>query len=86
MKNRNEIIEFVIDKVEFPNKGKAKCDGRSIKFKGGIEGQKVRAKVGRIRKGIIEAKIIEVVEKSPLEKEPGCEHSGVCGGDRKSVV
>ena len=80
MKNRNEIIEFVIDKVEFPNKGKAKCDGRSIKFKGGIEGQKVRAKVGRIRKGIIEAKIIEVVEKSPLEKEPGCEHFGVCGG------
>ena len=80
MIKKNETIELIIDKVEFPNKGKAKYEGLDVKFKGGIEGQKVRARVGKIRKASIEAKIIEVIENSPLEKESGCEHFGLCGG------
>ncbi|WFA08053.1 23S rRNA (uracil(1939)-C(5))-methyltransferase RlmD [Tissierella sp. Yu-01] len=80
MVKKNEIIEFVIDKVEFPNKGKASYEGNLVKFKGGIEGQRVSAKISRKRRGTIEAKIIEVIEKSPLEAEPRCKHFGICGG------
>jgi 23S rRNA (uracil1939-C5)-methyltransferase len=80
MVRKNDLIEFNIDKVAFPDKGEGEYEGHKIKFKGGIEGQKVEAKVGRKRKDYIEAKIINVLEKSPLETETGCPHFRACGG------
>lgn len=80
MAKKNELIDIIIDEVGFPNKGKATLNGESVKFKGGIEGQKIKARVSRRRKGSIEAKVLEVVEKSPLETEVGCAHTGECGG------
>ena len=68
MVKKNELIEFVIDEVGFPNKGKGTCEGIEIRVKGGIKGQKVSARVSRKRKGYIEAKIIDVIERSSLEK------------------
>lgn len=78
-KNKN-TIEFIIDEVGFPNKGTAVLDGEKVKFKGGIKGQRVSARISRRRKGTIEAKINQVLEKSPLETEIPCPHFGVCGG------
>ena len=80
MVKKNEVIEIKIDKVNFPNKGKAIYEGKEVRFKGGIEGQKVRARVSRKRKDYMEAKIIDLLEASALEKESGCPHYGVCGG------
>ena len=40
MVKKNEIIEVKIDRVDFPNKGKAYYEGQEIRFKGGIAGQK----------------------------------------------
>ncbi len=80
MVKKNEIIEIRIDNMEFPNKGTATYDGETIKFKGGIQGQKVKARASKWKKGIMEAKILEVIERSPLETEFGCIHFGVCGG------
>ncbi len=68
MVKKNELIEFVIDEVEFPNKGKGTYDGVEIRVKGGIKGQRVSARVSRKRKGYVEAKIVDIVERSPLEK------------------
>ncbi|MDR7855489.1 23S rRNA (uracil(1939)-C(5))-methyltransferase RlmD [Tissierella sp.] len=80
MVKKNELIEFEIKEVAFPNKGKALYGEHNIRFKGGIEGQKVEARVSRKRKGIIESKIVNVLEKSPMETEVGCPHFGICGG------
>lgn len=80
MAKKNEIIEFVIDKVDFPNKGKAKYNGEALQFKGGIQGQRVRARTGRWKKGVMEAKILEVLERSFIETQIGCAHFGICGG------
>lgn len=80
MVKKNELIEFEIKEVGFPNRGKAVFEGQNIKFKGGIEGQKVQARVSRKRKGHIEAKLVNVVEKSSLETEEACPHFGFCGG------
>ncbi len=80
MVKKNELIEFKIEGVGFPNKGMAEYEGQKVKFKGGIEGQKVEARVRRKRKGVLEAKIVNVLEKSSIETEIGCPHFGICGG------
>ncbi len=80
MTKKNELIEFKIEGVEFPNRGKASYDSFQVKTKGGIKGQVVKARVSRKRKNQLEAKIIEVVEASELETELGCPHKTICGG------
>lgn len=77
---KNEIIEIGIDKVSFPNKGQGLFEGKIVKFKGGIEGQRVAARISRKRKDYMEAKLVDLLEKSPKETEAGCSHYGVCGG------
>lgn len=80
MVKKRDIIEFEIKEVGFPNKGKANFEDKEIRFKGGIEGQKVHARVSRKRKDYIEVKILDVSERSPIETEEGCPHFGICGG------
>ena len=80
MVKKHEVIEIKIENMEFPNKGRATYEGETIRFKGGIQGQKVKARTTKWKKGIMEAKILEVLEKSPMETEKGCLHYGVCGG------
>lgn len=80
MVKKNQEVELYIDKTEFPNKGKAICEGKTVTVKGGLEGQTVLAKVIKNRRNKVEARIIEVLEKSPLEMEPKCPHFGICGG------
>ena len=79
---KGQILEGVVEKVLFPNKGIIHMeDGCNVIVKHGITGQRVSFMVNKVRKGKCEGRIIEVLEKSPLElSEPSCEHFGVCGG------
>ncbi len=79
---KGQILEGVVEKVLFPNKGIVRMeDGREVIVKHGLTGQKVSFLVNKIRKGKCEGRILEVVEKSPLElPTPSCKHFGVCGG------
>lgn len=80
MVKKNEIIEFEIKRVDFPNKGRSKFEDKNIKFKGGIKGQKVKARVKKKKKDYIEAQVLEIIESSPLETNIGCDHLEECGG------
>ncbi len=79
---KGQIIEGVIERVDFPNKGIIRIEeGKQIIVKNGVQGQKVSAVVNKIRKGKCEGRLLEVLEKSPLElEEPGCIHFAECGG------
>lgn len=80
MVKKRDVVEIKIDKVIFPNKSFGYVEGNRINLKGGIEGQKVKAYIKRKRKDSFDAKIIEVVEKSPLEIDSKCSHFEKCGG------
>ncbi len=80
MVKRREIVEINLDKVNFPNRAVSEYKGHEIRIKGGIKGQKISARISRKKKNYLEAKIVEVLEKSPLETEEGCSHFGICGG------
>lgn len=78
---KGQIYEGVIEKVKFPNKGIVTVDDRQAVVKNAIPGQKVSFSVNKVRKGKAEGRLLEVLEKSPLElRKPNCPHFGICGG------
>lgn len=82
---KGSVYEGKVEKVDFPNKATVWVtdeDGQKEKaiVKNAIPGQTVRFCVNKKRKGHCEGRLMEVVEKSPLETNPACPHFGKCGG------
>lgn len=78
---KGEIYEGIIEQVDFPNKGKVKIDGQDVIVKNGMPGQKIRFVINKKRGGRAEGRLLEVLEKSPLEtREPVCSIFPECGG------
>ena len=80
---KGQVYEGMIEKVEFPNKGIVSVEGEDKKVivKNGIPGQKIRFAVNKMRKGKAEGRLLEVLEKSPLEqREAVCSIFPDCGG------
>ena len=70
---KGEIYEGIIEKVDFPNKGYVMVEDQKVLVKNGMPGQKIRFVIQKKRSGRAQGRILEVLEKSPLEKrEPVC--------------
>ena len=80
MVKKNDIVEVVIDEVLFPNKGRGKVSDTTVTVKNTVVGQKVLAKINKKKKSNVEGRLLEVLEKSPVEIEPKCPHFANCGG------
>ena len=79
---KGQQIEGVVTRVDFPNKGIVRTDeGDLITVKNVIEGQRILCVIKKTRKGKAEGRLLEIIEKSPKERnEAFCEHYGECGG------
>lgn len=80
---KGQVLEGTIEKVEFPNKGIVVVseEEKSVIVKNGIPGQKVKFCVNKFKRGNAEGRLLEVLEKSPLEtREPVCSIFPSCGG------
>lgn len=78
---KKDIIEGKIIKTEFPNKGTFICEDQKVTVKGVINGQTIKGQVTKKRKSGCVVRLLDVLEKSPLEDaEPVCPHFGICGG------
>lgn len=79
---KGQVCEGIVERVAFPNKGIVRLEeGKTVVVKNVIPGQKISFAVNKVRKGKGEGRLLEVLERSPLEmKEIPCEHFGVCGG------
>jgi len=78
--------EFTITGTQFPGTGTAVIDGEKVLIKGAFEGQKIKARIKKIRGSKIEAKISEVLQKADYEVEAFCEQYGICGGCSAQIV
>lgn len=78
--------EGIVERIDFPNKGMVQVlmeDGttETALVKNVLPGQKVSFRVNKNRKKKAEGVLLEVLEKSPMEKEEAvCPHFGKCGG------
>ena len=78
---KGDICEGIVERYTFPNKGYVNIEDREICIKGALKGQKVRFSVKKLRKGNGEGRLLEVLEKAPMEDAiPACPHFGQCGG------
>ena len=79
---KGQIIEGIVECVEFPNKGIVRTeDGGRVIVKNAVPGQKVSASINKVRKGKCEGRLLEVLERSAKEQpEAACIHAGECGG------
>lgn len=78
---KGQAASGIVDHIVFPNKGVVITEeGEKVVVKNTIPGQKVSFLVNKVRKGNAEGRLLETVEKSPLEVESKCPHFGNCGG------
>lgn len=83
---KGTVLEGIVNKIQFPNKGIVEVDGEKAIVKNALPGQNVRFVVNKSRKGKGEGRLLEVLERSPREwdkeswKEQVCPHFEICGG------
>lgn len=77
---KGQVVEGVVERVDFPNKGIVETPDGICVVKNTLPGQKIRCLVNKARKGKAEGRLLEVLERSLLEIDSPCPHFGACGG------
>jgi len=77
---KGQVIELSIESTAFKGKGIAKVDGLAVFVPGTAPGDKIKAMITRKKKSFREAKMLELIEPSPIRVEPVCRHANTCGG------
>jgi len=77
---KGQLVEVDIVKMAFPSTGIGYIEGKEIHIKNAVRGQRVRARILKNKEKYIEGKLIEIIERSPVEIEAFCPHYGECGG------
>ncbi len=77
---KGQVYTGIVERVDFPNKGIVRVGEEACVVKNSLPGQKIRFCVNKVRKGKAEARLMEVIENSPLEEGAPCSFFGLCGG------
>jgi 23S rRNA (uracil1939-C5)-methyltransferase len=77
---KGDILELTIGNLAFGGRGVARLNDFVWFVRQGIPGQKVSAKITKIKKEYGEAKVHEIISPSPYQVNPPCPYFGICGG------
>ena len=77
---KGQVIEGIVKRVDFPNKGIVESEDGTCVVKNALPGQKVQCSVNKVRKGKAEGRLLRILEPSALECGSPCPHFGICGG------
>ena len=69
-----------VEKLDFPNKGIVALEEGKVVVKNVIPEQEISFVIQKKRKGKAQGRLVEVLEKSPVEIDSPCPHFGICGG------
>ena len=79
-KNENRIFELEITSYGSEGQGVGRLDGLAVFVKGALGGERVHAQITKTAPRFSEARLVEVLEKSPNRAEPPCPNFERCGG------
>jgi 23S rRNA (uracil1939-C5)-methyltransferase len=77
---KGETTELEIQAAAYEGVGVGRVEELVVFVRGGVPGDRVRARVARLKRRFAEAAVEEVLRPSPERVEPRCPHFGVCGG------
>ena len=77
---KGSICEGIVESVKYPNKGIVRTEDGILVVKNALPGQKVRCSVTKAGKDRMEGRLLEILERSPLETGKICKQFGICGG------
>ncbi len=79
---KGEELELSIESLAYGGNGVARHDGFVVFVRGGLPGDRVRARVTKVKRGFAEGLASAVLEPGPGRIEAPCRHFGMCGGCR----
>ena len=79
---KGQEVEVRIDSLAYGGNGVGRVDGFVVFVRGGLPGDRVRARVTKVKRGFAEAATAAVLDPSPERVQAPCRHFGVCGGCR----
>jgi 23S rRNA (uracil1939-C5)-methyltransferase len=74
--HRGEELELTVDSLAHGGAGVARLDGYVVFVQGAVPGDRVKAAVGKAKRGYAEARTIEILEPSPERIEGRAPHPG----------
>jgi 23S rRNA (uracil1939-C5)-methyltransferase len=79
---KGDEIELSIESLAYGGNGVARHDGFVVFVRGGLPGDRVRARVTKVKRGFAEGVTSTLLEPGPDRVEAPCRHFGTCGGCR----
>ena len=77
---KDDLIELTIEDLGVDGEGIGKVDGMAIFVKDAVPGDRVQAKVMKMKKSYGYARLMQVLDPSPERTEPRCAFARQCGG------
>lgn len=77
---KGQVYEATVERIDFPNRGMITTGEGVVTVKNSLPGQKIKLSINKTRRGKAEGRLLEVLERSPLETGHPCSHFGLCGG------
>ena len=79
---QDEELELQVDSLAYGGNGVARLNGFVVFVRRGLPGDRVRARVTKVKRNHAEALAVEVLEPGPARVEAPCAHYPACGGCR----
>jgi len=80
--HKGEELELSIESLAYGGNGVARHDGFVVFVRGGLPGDRVHARVTKVKRGYAEGFASALLEPGPDRVEAPCRHFGICGGCR----
>ncbi|QTA90553.1 23S rRNA (uracil(1939)-C(5))-methyltransferase RlmD [Desulfonema magnum] len=77
---KGDIIELKISDIAFGGKGLTRVNGLAVFVDQSVPSDYVKVRIIKKKKNYAEARILEIIEPSPLRTDPPCKYSNYCGG------
>src|SRR2546423_4253152 len=79
---KDQEIELDVESLAFGGNGVARKDGFVVFVRRGLPGDRVRARVTKVKRGFAEAIATDVISAGPQRVDAPCAHYPTCGGCR----
>ncbi len=79
---KDELLDLDVESLAYGGNGVARTDGFVVFVRRGLPGDRVRARVTKVKRSHAEALALEVLERGPQHVDAPCQHYPACGGCR----